>query len=110
TEIAPTPLLWTIPLALYLATFVLAFSNKKLLSTPIAHIALTGLALLLTLVLAAKATEPTSAIVLLHLCFFFVAAMIFHNKLAADRPSATRLAEFYLCVAAGGMLEDSARR
>jgi hypothetical protein len=104
TEIAPTPLLWTIPLALYLITFVLAFSGRKLLPDKLANVALSGLALLLTLVIAAKATEPTSAIVLLHLCFFFVAAMICHNKLAADRPSATRLPDFYLCVALGGML------
>src|SRR6185369_17855621 len=104
TEIAPTPLLWTIPLALYLITFVLAFAGKHLLPERFASTVLTGLALLLTLVLAANATQPTIAIVLLHLCFFFVAATICHNKLAGDRPSATRLAEFYLCVAIGGML------
>jgi len=62
------------------------------------------MALLLTLVLAANATEPTSAIVLVHLCFFYVAATICHNKLAAGRPPATHLAGFYLCVAIGGML------
>ena len=104
TEIAPTPLLWTIPLALYLLTFVLAFSRRNLLPTRFANVALTGLALLLTLVIAANATEPTTAIVLLHLCFFFVAASICHTRLAGDRPSATRLADFYLCVALGGML------
>lgn len=104
TEIAPTPLLWTIPLALYLVTFVLAFAGKNLLSDRFASVALGGLALLLTLVVAANATEPTTAIVLLHLCFFFVAATICHHKLSADRPSASRLAEFYLCVAIGGML------
>src|SRR5688500_17177687 len=79
TEIAPTPLLWTIPLALYLVTFVFAFAGKSLLPERFANIALTGLALLLTLVIAASATEPTSAMVLLHLSFFFVAATICHN-------------------------------
>jgi hypothetical protein len=104
TEIAPTPLLWTIPLALYLVTFVLAFAGRNFLPAPLAKGALTGLALLLTLVLAANATEPTTAIVLVHLCFFFVAATICHNKLAGDRPAPARLADFYLCVAVGGML------
>ena len=104
TEIAPTPLLWTIPLALYLVTFVLAFAGRNLLPAPIVSVVFSALALLLTLVLAANATEPTTAIVLLHLCFFFVAATICHNKLAADRPSTARLADFYLCVAVGGML------
>ena len=104
TEIAPTPLLWTIPLALYLVTFVLAFAGRNLLPERFAGIALTALALLLTLALAANATEPTTAIVLVHLCFFFVAATICHNTLAKDRPPAARLADFYLCVAVGGML------
>ncbi len=104
TEIAPTPLLWTIPLALYLLTFILAFARRNLLPEPLASTALGGLALLLTLVLAANATQPTTAIVLLHLCFLFVAAMVCHTRLASDRPDAARLAEFYLCVAIGGML------
>ena len=104
TEIAPTPLLWTIPLALYLVTFILAFARRNLLPEQIASNALAGLAMLLTLTLAAKATEPTAAIVLLHLCFLFVAGMVCHNKLASDRPDASRLPEFYLCVAIGGMI------
>lgn len=104
TEIAPTPLLWTIPLALYLVTFVLAFAGKSLLPERLGSHVLAGVALLLTLVLAAEATEPTTIIVLLHLCFFFVAAIVCHTKLAGDRPTASRLAEFYLCVAVGGML------
>lgn len=103
TEIAPTPLLWTIPLALYLTTFILAFARKHLLPDRLASHALGAVALLLTLVLAANATEPTTAIVLLHLCFFFVAALVCHGLLSGDRPDATRLAEFYLCVALGGM-------
>lgn len=103
TEIAPTPLLWTIPLALYLVTFILAFRRRNLLPERLASYALSGLALLLTLVLAANATEPTTFIVLLHLCFFFVAALLCHSRLAGDRPDATRLADFYLCVAIGGM-------
>ncbi len=104
TEIAPTPLLWTIPLALYLVTFVLAFAGRSLIPARFSGVVLSGLALLLTLVLAANATEPTSAIVFVHLCFFFVAATICHNKLAAGRPATTHLAGFYLCVAIGGML------
>src|SRR6185295_15070524 len=69
TEIAPTPLLWTIPLALYLTTFIFAFARKNLIPERLASTALAGLALLLTLALVANATEPTTVIVLLHLCF-----------------------------------------
>lgn len=102
TEIAPAPLLWTIPLALYLTTLVLAFARRKLPSAQLTT-AFCALALLLTLVMAADATEPTAAIVLLHLLFFGVAALICHSKLAGERPAAAGLAQFYLCVAIGGM-------
>jgi hypothetical protein len=85
-------------------TFILAFAGKNLLSEQLASTALAGLALLLTLTLVAKATEPTAAIVLLHLCFLFVAGLVCHNKLASDRPDASRLPAFYLCVAVGGMI------
>ena len=104
TEIAPTPLLWTIPLALYLVTFILAFARRQFAYERLTTYALGGLALLLTLVLATSATEPTGPIVLLHLAFFFVAAMLCHHRLASDRPSAARLPQFYLWVAVGGML------
>jgi hypothetical protein len=104
TEIAPTPLLWTIPLALYLLTFILAFARRNLLPEQLASTALAGLALLLTLALVANATEPTTLIVLLHLSFLFIAGIVCHNKLAGDRPDAARLPEFYLCVAIGGMI------
>src|SRR5688572_13091019 len=69
TEIAPTPLLWTIPLALYLGTFILAFARTNWFRERLASSVLGGLALLLTLVIAAEATEPTGPIVLLHLSF-----------------------------------------
>ena len=104
TEIAPTPLLWIIPLALYLLTFILAFARKNLFPERLASTALAGLALLLTLAIVANATEPTAVIVLLHLCFLFVAGMVCHNKLAGNRPDASRLPDFYLCVAIGGMI------
>ena len=104
TEIAPTPLLWTIPLAIYLLTFILAFARRNLLPDQLAGSALGGLALLLTLTIAAQATEPTAAIVLLHLCFLFVAGIVCHSRLAADRPKASHLPAFYLCLALGGMI------
>jgi hypothetical protein len=40
----------------------------------------------------------------LHHCFIFEAATNFHNKLAGDTPTATRLADIYLCVAIGWKL------
>ena len=49
TDVASAPLLWVIPLALYLLTFVLVFRERSLIPMPIllaAHLASVILALL----------------------------------------------------------------
>ena len=100
-DVAAVPLLWVIPLALYLITFVVAFTRKPFasLNRPV-----TVGALVVTLILASGATEPPWVLILANLGFFFVAALMCHAQLADDRPSATHLAEYYLWIALGGSL------
>lgn len=104
TDIASVPLLWTLPLALYLLTFVLAFANRQFISLDWLARITAGAAILATLVLLSGATEPTWFLVLVHLVFFFFAALTLHTRLAATRPRPARLAEYYLYLAAGGAL------
>ena len=103
-DVAAVPLLWVIPLALYLTTFILAFTNSRLASaTSLGRVMLVG-ALLVTLILSSGATEPAWVLILANLGFFFVAALVCHTQLANDRPSARHLAEYYLWIAVGGAL------
>ena len=104
TDIAPTPLFWVIPLALYLLAFTLAFARRQWISTFGLARWLPGVAILLTLVYAAKATEPAWLLVLVHLLFFALAALLCHQLLAEDRPAVVHLPEFYLWIAFGGLL------
>lgn len=104
TDIAPTPLFWVIPLALYLLAFTLAFARRQWISTVVLARFLPGAAILLTLVYAAKATEPAWLLVLVHLLFFALAALLCHQLLAEDRPAVAHLPEFYLWIAFGGLL------
>ena len=104
TDVASVPLLWVIPLALYLLTFVLAFSRKQFASAALLNRAVVIGALVVTLILASGATEPTWILILANLGFFFVAALMCHRQLANDRPSVTHLAEYYLWIAIGGAL------
>jgi hypothetical protein len=62
------------------------------------------LVLTLTLVLAAGLLEPLSLVIPLHLVVFLTIAIVCHGDLADDRPSPTRLTEFYFWIACGGML------
>jgi hypothetical protein len=104
TDIAPTPLFWIIPLSLYLLAFTLAFARKQWISTLALARFLPGTAILLTLIYAAKATEPAWLLVLVHLLFFALAALLCHQRLAEDRPSVQHLPEFYVWIAVGGLL------
>src|SRR5262249_10174179 len=58
----------------------------------------------LVIVLTKQANKPVVLIMAVHLVVFFIVAMACHGELAADRPPAARLTEFYFWLAAGGVL------
>ena len=101
--IAPIPLLWTFPLALYLLTFVLAFARRPV---PVAVLerVLPYALLPLVFLLALQMRIPLVAYLVVNLFAFFMLALVCHSKLAALRPSHLRLTEFYLCLSIGGAL------
>ncbi|MDQ3650694.1 MAG: hypothetical protein M3458_10575, partial [Acidobacteriota bacterium] len=103
-DIAAVPLLWVIPLALYLLTFVLTFAKRGVPGRGGIGRVMQGAALLVTLVYLSGATEPGWLVALVHLIFFFIAALVCHERLADARPPAAHLDEFYLWVAVGGAL------
>jgi hypothetical protein len=102
TDVASAPMLWVVPLALYLATFVLAFmkgserlEGATLFIQPIA----------LALMLASYFNSGNWVFsVSMILTGFFFSALICHLALARSRPSADRLTEFYFFVSLGGVL------
>lgn len=104
TDIAPIPLLWVVPLAIYLLTFTLVFARRPLLP----HRAMVGgmpiVVVILLLALLSEATEPVWLLIGAHLLGLFVIAMICHGELARDRPPAAHLTGFYLWLSLGGVL------
>lgn len=104
TDIAAIPLLWIIPLGLYLLTFTLAFMSRTL----IPHAVLTrwqALAVLvLMLLLLREAAEPLWLVMGLHLLGFFWLALVCHGELARTKPAPAQLTEFYFWLALGGAL------
>src|SRR5215207_2614067 len=104
TDLVAVPLLWVIPLALYLLSFVIVFARGFTLPRGFAARAVPGAAVLVALVYLSGASRPAWFLILFHLAFLFAAALVCHGQLAADRPAAAHLAEFYLCLAAGGVL------
>ncbi len=104
TDVASVPLLWVLPLALYLLAFAVAFSPSAAGVRAVAARLMPVLVLILALALAAGMLEPLRIVIPLHLVAFLAIAIVCHGDLADDRPSATQLTEFYFWIACGGML------
>ncbi|HEY2906523.1 MAG TPA: fused MFS/spermidine synthase [Vicinamibacterales bacterium] len=104
TDIGAVPLLWIVPLALYLVTFVLAFGRRSAAVGAFARRALPLAVVPLALFMMAGVQGPLVTIVSLHLAAFAVLALNCHAELAKDRPEASHLTEFYFWLSFGGML------
>ncbi len=104
TDIAAVPLLWIIPLVLYLLSFTMVFGRR----TWISQSGLVRWQPIGLIVLAVVHFWGPSAsgiwLLPLHLIVFFVTALVCHGELAATKPAPSRLTDFYLCLAIGGVL------
>lgn len=104
TDVAAMPLLWVVPLALYLITFIIVFARKSRapsLSVTIAH------AVLVTMLVLAVFWHLDMNLrweYAMHLGVFASTALVLHGELAASRPAPKYLTEFYLWMALGGAL------
>ena len=104
SEVAVVPLLWIVPLSLYLLTFVFAFARREIIPARLVARAFPILIVAVVAALNLQATDPLGWLMLLHLGAFFVAALLCHRQLAADRPAPAQLTEFYLWLSIGGVL------
>jgi len=104
TDIAVVPLLWIIPLSLYLLTFVIAFARQRI----IPHAVVVLLQPVVVFVLVAQTLfypfERIPTVVAIHLLVFFVSALMCHGELARRRPDPEHLTSFYLWLSLGGMI------
>ncbi|MCC5786344.1 MAG: fused MFS/spermidine synthase [Phycisphaerales bacterium] len=104
TDVASVPLLWVVPLGLYLLTMILAFSEKVRIPMRWLSAGWALLALCLTLMLLLHAREPIALVTGIHLLGLVGGGLLCHQRLADDRPPPARLTEFYLWLAIGGAL------
>jgi hypothetical protein len=102
TDLAAIPLLWVIPLFIYLLSFILAFARTgvtavRATSRPLPYV-------IAPLVLVMSAGFAHAVWIPLHLGAFFVGCMACHGALAQTRPTAAHASAFYLTIAIGGLL------
>ena len=103
TDVASFPLLWVVPLALYLATFILAFSSG---SGVLRRIAARAFPLLAVVALTAASGVSTNLVLAIGvpLAALVASGLIAHGRLYADRPDVSKLTEFYLWISVGGAI------
>ena len=104
TDVAAAPFLWIIPLALFLLTFVVVFQKTPLIPQRFVE-KLTPLLVIPLLFMTMNPLRlPIVVQIFLHFTTFFVVALCAHGMLAARRPQAQRLTEFYFAMSIGGVL------
>lgn len=104
TDIAAVPLMWVVPLALYLLTFIAAFGSHADRWRAIADRRLPMLVVALVVFMVVHVTGPAWLVVPVHIGAFTLAALLCHCELAKDRPAPAQLTEFYFWMSFGGML------
>ncbi len=102
-NVAPIPLLWVIPLALYLLSFILCFESDKIYQR---WIFVPGLAVLLYYmrhyIYADSGNTHIKTVIPVFAAGLFFACMVCHGELARRRPAPRYLTLFYLMVSLGG--------
>lgn len=104
TDIAAVPLLWVVPLALYLITFIIVFGRGGRKTSRFIGLIHAALMTSLVLVMFWGSGISWRNRIILHLAVFFMTALLLHGRLAASRPAPKHLTEFYLWMAFGGAL------
>jgi hypothetical protein len=103
TNLAAVPLLWVLPLSLYLLTFILAFARRQILPQ---RWVLRVLPFFILPIVPVVFISSKAELFLIpcHLIMFFILALACHTELAQSRPPKSRLTEFYLLMSVGGAL------
>ncbi len=99
-EIAAVPLLWVLPLVLYLLSYIGAFGGayRRLLWAPLLPPGL----FVMALILKSGPAVPILKQVVAASLVLLVACMVVHGELARRAPAPARLTSFYLTISAGG--------
>lgn len=105
-DVASVPLVWIIPLTLYILTFVFAFARRQLIPPRTARALTTASIIFFVAITFMRAISEYDLILLvpLHFVMFFFIALSFHQSLVARAPDASHLTEFYLIMSLGGAL------
>ena len=104
-NIAPIPLLWVIPLALYLVSFILTFESERWYKRGFWFPAfISSVGVMIAFLFPGSSNYDIEKVIPVFVAGFFCCAMICHGELYRLRPPAASLTWFYLMLSLGGAL------
>ncbi|MBM3859445.1 MAG: ferrichrome ABC transporter permease [Verrucomicrobia bacterium] len=103
-DIAVTPMMWVLPLALYLVTFIICFDNPRWYSRTVFGAALGPAVAAILWILKAGADASIAQQVSCYCGALFVTGMVCHGELYRLKPHPRYLTAYYLLISAGGAL------
>ena len=102
-NVAPVPLLWVVPLALYLLSFALVFAKHHFYSRWfVARLLAVVLGCAGYAIYDSSITHAIQISVPLFCSVLFVVCLFCHGELAERKPAVPHLTSFYLIIASGG--------
>ena len=104
SDVAPSPLVWSIFLGLYLFTLILVFCPIPLYPPADLGNVLVFFALAFLLIEARSPSRVSNDFLTANIVIFTGVAWIYHARLAASKPDPENLTEFYLFQAIGGAM------
>ena len=102
-DVASIPLLWVMPLSLYLLTFIVCFGDDRAYK-PLRDVPLLAAGLGVGAYLLGAITMALLWQILLYAGSLFIACFALHGELVRLRPASRHLTAFYLMVSIGGAL------
>ena len=103
TDIVAMPLLWVLPLGLYLLSFTIAFATDRTTADIQSGIAPVGILLFGGLLVGGMTGMPLLGAIMA-LALLFLVSVALHTALYRIRPEPDRLTGFYLAMSVGGAL------
>lgn len=100
--VAPFPLLWVLPLLLYLLSFVIVFEGKRYRSSWGLPAGMAGLLAIAASMVYLAPERMMGPGIFIYCAGLFAACLMFHGELAARKPEPSGLTNFYVALAAGG--------
>jgi spermidine synthase len=101
-DVSPIPLLWVLPLSVYLLSFIFTFQNFRWYRRGLFHPLAFAIAAVACVALFRGTEMPIVNSVAVFLATLFVFCMLCHGEVARLKPAPKYLTAFYLSLSAGG--------